>query len=301
MKRAITTDQEAYIRKNYLMESCTDIGKRFGHPKGTIISALRRMGLVIPAELAEARRKEGMKNRHESEQNKPRLGDDFLKENYLSIPVKQMSREIGRSSTYTCNRMKILGLEVPKELRAERKVMTQIRPGNVSHNKGKKQADYMTPEGIANSKKTTFKKGQLPPNSIGVKDGDIRVRKDKRGVECKFIRVALGKWVALQRFVWEKEHGPIPDGMIIYFKNGNSMNCAIDNLGMMSKAENALRNSWTTNQPDEYFAFLLAGKQKDLRPFYLKQPDLIEIKRIQLQLNKVINERTSTQTASSPD
>lgn len=283
------------------MESCTDIGKRFGHPKGTIISALRRLGLVIPAELAEARRKEGMKNRHARERKKPQPGDDFLKGNYLVMPVKQMCEVIGKSSTYTFNRMKTLGLEVPMELRAERKVMTQIRPGNVPSNKGKRQVDYMTAEGIERSRQTGFKKGHLPHNSLGVKDGDIRVRIDKGGREYKWIRVALSEWVMLHRLMWEKAFGPIPKGMVIYFKDGDSLNCQIENLGMMSKAENAIRNSWSVNKTDAYFAFLLAGKVKDLRPFYLKRPDLIEIKKIQLQLNKVINERTSTQTASKPD
>ena len=36
--------------------------------------------------------------------------------------------------------------------------------GQISWNKGKKWDDYMSKEGQANSRKTTFKKGNIPPN-----------------------------------------------------------------------------------------------------------------------------------------
>ena len=43
----------------------------------------------------------------------------------------------------------------------------------------------------------------------------------------------------MSRVVWEEHNGPIPEGMCITFKNGDKTNCNIDNLMMVTKAENA--------------------------------------------------------------
>ncbi|MDH5257004.1 MAG: HNH endonuclease [Gammaproteobacteria bacterium] len=41
---------------------------------------------------------------------------------------------------------------------------------------------------------------------------------------------------------WEKENGPVPDGMIVTFKDDNKLNCDPDNLELITRAENLYRN-----------------------------------------------------------
>jgi len=47
-----------------------------------------------------------------------------------------------------------------------------------------------------------------------------------------------------------QEHGPIPRGMVIIFKDGNSMNCELSNLEMITMKDNMLRNSYATIPED---------------------------------------------------
>lgn len=76
--------------------------------------------------------------------------------------------------------------------------------------------------------------------------------KTKRNPGTPYIRMEKGfpywyVWVArnvrrtVHRMNWEKENGPIPPGHVIRFKDGNTMNCAIENLECISRKEQAHR------------------------------------------------------------
>lgn len=86
---------------------------------------------------------------------------------------------------------------------------------------------------------TRFKKGQLPHNTKF--DGCIRVQPDKSGRSYKYIRLSLGNWIPLHRHIWSLVHGD-PGENIIRFKDGNTMNCDIDNLMLISRGQNAVLN-----------------------------------------------------------
>ena len=86
---------------------------------------------------------------------------------------------------------------------------------------------------------TQFKKGNLPHNTkpLGYerisKDGYIEIKinenPDKNKGE-KFFR-------AKHHIVWEKANGKIPKGYIVIFLDGNPLNCAIENLALISRSE----------------------------------------------------------------
>ena len=124
----------------------------------------------------------------------------------------------------------------------------------VPANKGKKMSKAM----YKKCKPTMFKKGQLPKNTREG-DGAISIRHDNRGIPVKHIRVALGKWVYLSRYNYEKYIGQIPPGHIVIFKDGDTMNCEPGNLALLSRADNARRNysrdkfcAWHQQLTDEY-------------------------------------------------
>jgi hypothetical protein len=50
-------------------------------------------------------------------------------------------------------------------------------------------------------------------------------------------------WKAVHAIVWEQAHGRIPEGHIVVFKDGNRLNVCLDNLELLSRAENMRRNS----------------------------------------------------------
>lgn len=167
--------------------------------------------------------------------------DQFLRENYLTVPATRLSRMLGRAKTVARQRMARLGLVVPREVADQFFKDSLLKKGNVSFNKGRKQTEYMTPEKIERTKATRFKKGNLPHNTKP--DDCITIRPDKRGVKYKFIRIGLGNWLPLHRHVWQQAHGAIPRHMKLIFKDGNTLNCDLCNLELLTPAELMLRNT----------------------------------------------------------
>lgn len=172
-----------------------------------------------------------------------------IKTAYLDVPVKRLADELGISFGRIMNFLSKQGLTIPKEIIEKRKFDSQLKKGDASWNKGRKQSDYMTPEAIERTKLTRFKKGNIPHNTK-VNDGIIVSRRDKSGRIYKYIRVSVGKWELLHRHIWEKANGKIERGNAIVFKDGNTQNVVLSNLEMISLTENMLRNS-IHNYPDE--------------------------------------------------
>ena len=96
---------------------------------------------------------------------------------------------------------------------------TRFKKGTVPPNKGKK----MSAEQYAKSSSTMFKKGGIPQNYRPV--GSERV-----------------KWELKHRFIWEESNGKIPAGMNLIFKDNNPLNVKLDNLMLVTRAENMIIN-----------------------------------------------------------
>ena len=105
----------------------------------------------------------------------------------------------------------------------------RFQKGHPSPTKGKKQTDYASPEGIERTKKTRFKKGIIPHNTLPV-------GAERNLIGYIEIKVAQpNKWMLKHRWLWEQAYGPIPEGHYIRFKDGDPMNLALDNLIMIDK------------------------------------------------------------------
>ena len=107
----------------------------------------------------------------------------------------------------------------------------QFKKGHVPVNKGTK--------GMFNvgGNRTSFKKGQKPINYRPV--GSERVSRDGY-IEIKVKDPNV--WKLKHRVVWEEAYGKIPKGMQIMFIDQNPTNVNIENLVLVSKAQNALLN-----------------------------------------------------------
>lgn len=183
--------------------------------------------------------------------------DQFIKDHYLSLPAFFMEKLLGRPKGTVRQRIPLLGLTIPDAIKSAFIKDGFFKKGTVPANKGKKLIDYVSPEKIGNIKRTQFKKGQKPKNTLH--DHAVVKRKDKTGVTYLYIRVSLSKWVPLQRYVWQQKHGIIPEGHNIIFKDRNTLNCNIDNLEIVSNAQLMILNSAHRFGPEIFKIIQLRG------------------------------------------
>lgn len=210
----------------------------------------------------------GLKNTPftEDEQN-------FIIENYLLFPVKRVAKMVGRSEYGVFNFLRRKGLVVPPELVEQRKKDSYIKKGATPINKGKKLTEYCSPEAIERMKATQFKKGNLPANTAGA-DGEIRIRFDhprQGGKAYKYIRLSLSKWVLYHRYLWEQVNGAIPPKHVLRFKDGDSLNCELDNLELITFEQNM-----------------------ELNTIHRFPPELKEIIKLNHKLKRKINEKLNS-------
>ena len=92
-----------------------------------------------------------------------------------------------------------------------------------------------------------FKKGHRPHNHRAV--GSERINVDGY-IEVKVAEP--NRWRVKHRIVWESVHGEIPRGFNVQFKNHNPLDCRIENLYLISKADQmAKENSFYAKYPKE--------------------------------------------------
>lgn len=116
-----------------------------------------------------------------------------------------------------------------------------FQKGHVPFNAGTK--------GVMKSNSGTFKKGNIPVNHKPV--GSERVNVEGY-IEIKIAEPNV--WSLKQRVIYEKEHGPIPEGHNVRFRDANRLNCSIDNLFLVNNSENAFLNQRykLNDQPEEF-------------------------------------------------
>jgi hypothetical protein len=129
-----------------------------------------------------------------------------------------------------------------------RKVFNRSNTAVTSHNpdgtfkKGNKSWNEGT-KGLTFANVTSFKKGDLPKNHKPVGTIETRVRHNRNTPPIVWIKVAEpNKWEMLKRHTWTKFFGPIPPGLLVTHKDGITTNCQPENLKLITRAENALRN-----------------------------------------------------------
>lgn len=107
----------------------------------------------------------------------------------------------------------------------------RFEKGRQSPTKGRKWNEYMSESSQINSRKTCFKKGNVPKNHKPV--GTVQIRNNKREGEAPVLYIKVeepNRWRLYNRYIWEQAHGTIPKGYVICFRDGNTLNCKLDNL-----------------------------------------------------------------------
>lgn len=96
-----------------------------------------------------------------------------------------------------------------------------------------------------------FYKGHRPPRTLSV--GDITMRIDKSGARRAWIKIAEPKqWEPYAVYVWKQRNGVIPLGFIVHHQDENTLNDALENLALVSRAEHAKihRENLERNRPN---------------------------------------------------
>lgn len=171
--------------------------------------------------------------------------EEYLRENYLKLPIKKMARHFGHNYKWIERRLDKLGLFIPLEIRKKHLKESYFKKGKKSLNKGKHPKEYMSEESYSKMKKSFFKKGHKPHNSL--KLGDEVRRTEKGGKEYIYIKVAeRSRLVAKHRYIYEQYFGKIRHGYSVIFLDGNNTNFDIENLKAVSRQELMLLNSANT-------------------------------------------------------
>lgn len=106
----------------------------------------------------------------------------------------------------------------------------------------------------------------------------------------KYIKIN-GDYIHYHRYLWEQEYGEIPKGHNVVFKDGDAMNCILENLECISNQELQLRNSGSIWLSEKFVVFCMLGHNstnEDRVHMIDNHPELIELKRNQMILDREI-------------
>ena len=176
----------------------------------------------------------------------------IVREMYPDHTAAEIAAMIGKTVSGVQQMARSIGVRASKERVAETGRRTARNPnsiaarfgkGHIPGNKGKK----MDPKIYEKIRNTMFKKGNIPVNHKPV--GSERVLVDGY-VEVKVAEP--NKWRLKHRVVWEEAYGPIPAGHNVQFRNGNTQDVRLENLFLISKAEQMRdKNSIHARYPEE--------------------------------------------------
>ena len=176
-------------------------------------------------------RTKGSKNkktlRYWTEEEKKYLSEITLGRGYLEI-TEMMTAKFNYDYTKTqiASAIKRYGLSTGRTGRFEK--------GRVPFNKGTK--------GMTSANRTSFKKGNIPHTYLPIgseaitRDGYTIVKVSDQGTRNQ-------RWRPKHRLIWEKHHGPVPDGHAIVFGDGDKTNLSIDNLILVTRAQLSVMNT----------------------------------------------------------
>lgn len=214
--------------------------------------------------MKRARSKEKLPRRFWSHEERARLA-----KLYPDRPTIKVAKVLNRSLAATYRMAEKLGVEKSEQyLHSEESCRLQkgsksgatfrFLKGHIPANKGLRRPGWSA----GRMKETQFKKGcrsgmaarNWRPVGTILADSDgylrIKVREARHGKEATGFG-NVGVWPLYNRYLWEKHHGPIPPTHIVIFKDGDRSNCVIENLELLSKADNARRNVMWAKYPRE--------------------------------------------------
>lgn len=193
----------------------------------------------------------------------------YVRERYADTLTADLARYLGRTLGSVYQMAQRLGLEksadymgaslhAAGETLAKSSKSTQFQPGHVPVNKGVRRPGWAPGRMAEHQFQRGGRSGMAARNwrPIGTILADangylrIKMREAQHGKEpTGFGNTRV--WPFYHRYLWEQTNGPIPAGHLVVFRDGNRQNCVIENLQLMTLADNARRNSMWSHMPRE--------------------------------------------------
>jgi hypothetical protein len=170
---------------------------------------------------------------------------EIFADNYTASICQIMNRSYSSVSAQAC----LMGLkkgddfkklELAKQAAKLKMVGVKGRyqKGHIPVNAGKK----MPAKTYDRCKATMFKKGQKPHNAYN--NWEEVLRRHKTGKQYWLIKLPTERKLKPKHiWLWENKYGKVPKGDNVVFKDGNTLNCCIENLECISRAMLMQRNS----------------------------------------------------------
>ena len=156
----------------------------------------------------------------------------------------EIGQDLGRSPKSIGLKARQIGLRKDPDFAEDQKRANQFRAGQKAWNSGEKGLH-------TGGKSTQFKAGHVPHTWLPIgsevvdpKDGYLKRKVRDGSVPATY------NWEFAHRLEYEKHHGPIPDGHVVCFRDGNRQNVDPSNLEAISRADLARRNTIWNRYPD---------------------------------------------------
>lgn len=171
---------------------------------------------------------------------------DFIKDGYKRMTIRELVEKLNATYGLSVTDQQLFSFVKRNQIRSGRS--GQFPKGHVPWS-----AD-IAGKGILKANKTSFKKGNVPPNvrpmhaeRINV-DGFIEIKIDEpnpfTGHKTRFKHKHV--------WLWEQAYGVVPEGHCVRFKDGDKLNCVLDNLELVNRQENLHLNRINHNSlPEE--------------------------------------------------
>ncbi len=181
---------------------------------------------------------------------------ESLKRLYPDHRTEDLVGILGHSKASIFGKAKILGLRKSVsfvESEKSGRIMkgsgqggsSRFKPGHVPANKGLRRPGYKP----GRMGETQFKKGHRPHTWVPLGSEKLLVGYLMRKVSDT--GYPPRDWRPVHRIIWEEANGPIPQGSVLCFKNGDKTHIDLANLELVTRCELARRNRMWTNYPRE--------------------------------------------------
>lgn len=228
MSKFYTEEMKKYIADNCKGKTILDLQIEFNNRFNTNITYKAMKSYLSGHKLKVGRRKE--KHRKYKDEH-----IEFVKNNVKGITLKELTNKFNKEFNMNVSESAIANIKNKHNLQSGI-VGGRFEKGQTSWNKGKKMSSYQ----YKRCAPTMFKKGNIPANARAI--GSERV--DKNGYIL--IKIQDGhkneNWIRKHRYLYEQKYGKVPKGYKVIFADGNNRNFDLNNLIVVSDAEELIMN-----------------------------------------------------------
>lgn len=226
MSKFYTEEMKRYIADNCKGKTITEFQDEFNNKFNTNITYTAMKSYLSGHKLKVGR---GNNKKYKEEHI------EFIRNNVKGITLKELTNRFNKEFNMDASENAIANLKAKYDLQSGI-VGGQFEKGQTSWNKGKK----MSSDQYKRCAATMFKKGNIPSNARAI--GSERI--DKNGYIL--IKTQDGhknkNWTRKHRHLYEQEYGKVPKGHKVIFADGNNRNFDLNNLIVVSDAEELIMN-----------------------------------------------------------